>query len=335
MKKLNNKGFAISTMLYGLLIIMILIMSLLMNTMAFTRKNSKEFVNNIVYTLEKRPLSIEMNKVIASHDPSKTYDKLYTGNNYNIDVIIEIKGATGKVEKVNDNTRELGMVSVSVGADQVVRVSIRSDNIYSTTTDGNNTFRININLGQLKSITAEQKLHLILYDGAFIDTGNQNLSEKVDIEVAPILQDKVNVELLKTASYPEYYAFNLRIYKTSGEEVTLDTSKKIKIPLGGNLNLLDSFFHQGTNLIKDTTCDKPNCYEFRSELPVNNGYRNLKDVVDNYGMGENLSGSENVVLQIPEDMFGDNSFQQIQTGFMFCSTIYNKNGCSKGYIYRK
>lgn len=54
MNKLNNKGFAISTMLYGLLIILILIITTLMSTMSFNRKNSKEFTDTIVEELEKR-----------------------------------------------------------------------------------------------------------------------------------------------------------------------------------------------------------------------------------------------------------------------------------------
>ena len=49
MKKLNNKGFAISTMLYGLLVVLILLITLLMGTMAFNRKNSREFTDIVIY----------------------------------------------------------------------------------------------------------------------------------------------------------------------------------------------------------------------------------------------------------------------------------------------
>lgn len=52
--KLNSKGFAISTMLYGLLIVIILIVSLLMSTISFTRKSSKEFVEMVVDDLESK-----------------------------------------------------------------------------------------------------------------------------------------------------------------------------------------------------------------------------------------------------------------------------------------
>ena len=52
MKRLNNKGFAISTMLYGLLIIIVLVFGLILSTMAFNRKTSKEFTSKIIEELE-------------------------------------------------------------------------------------------------------------------------------------------------------------------------------------------------------------------------------------------------------------------------------------------
>lgn len=54
MKKLNNKGFAISTMLYGLLILIVLIIAMILSTMAFNRKNSREFSEQIVENLETK-----------------------------------------------------------------------------------------------------------------------------------------------------------------------------------------------------------------------------------------------------------------------------------------
>ena len=53
MKKMNNKGFAVSTMLYGLLIVIVLVMGMIISIMAFNRKNSKEFTQTVVDELEK------------------------------------------------------------------------------------------------------------------------------------------------------------------------------------------------------------------------------------------------------------------------------------------
>ena len=54
MKKLDNKGFAISTMLYGLLIVLILVITTLMGIMSFNRKNSKDFTDVIIDDLENQ-----------------------------------------------------------------------------------------------------------------------------------------------------------------------------------------------------------------------------------------------------------------------------------------
>ena len=52
MKKLDNRGFAISTMLYGLIVVLMLLFTLVISTMAFNRKNSKDFVDITTEELE-------------------------------------------------------------------------------------------------------------------------------------------------------------------------------------------------------------------------------------------------------------------------------------------
>ncbi len=53
MKKLDNRGFAISTMLYGLIVVLMLLFTLVISTMAFNRKNSKDFVDIVTEELER------------------------------------------------------------------------------------------------------------------------------------------------------------------------------------------------------------------------------------------------------------------------------------------
>ena len=45
--KLNNKGFAISTVIYGLSIMGILLIAIVMATMAATRSNSRQWAKSI------------------------------------------------------------------------------------------------------------------------------------------------------------------------------------------------------------------------------------------------------------------------------------------------
>ena len=54
---MNNRGFAISTMLYGLVIIISLVMIGILSTMSFNRKSSREFTSTIVDDLEKESKS--------------------------------------------------------------------------------------------------------------------------------------------------------------------------------------------------------------------------------------------------------------------------------------
>ena len=47
MKKLNNKGFAITTVIYGLAILGILLMALLMSTLSQARTNNNDITRSI------------------------------------------------------------------------------------------------------------------------------------------------------------------------------------------------------------------------------------------------------------------------------------------------
>ena len=49
---MNNRGFAISTMLYGLVIIISLVMIGILSTMSFNRKSSREFTSGVIDSLE-------------------------------------------------------------------------------------------------------------------------------------------------------------------------------------------------------------------------------------------------------------------------------------------
>lgn len=57
MKKMNNRGFAISSLLYGLLLVAFLIVSILMSTMAANRKNTTNLIEKIEDELNRFNMS--------------------------------------------------------------------------------------------------------------------------------------------------------------------------------------------------------------------------------------------------------------------------------------
>ena len=101
MKKLNNKGFAISTILYGLLIVLILIMSLVMETMSFTRKSSREFVSGIKKNLESKNVQkvsvpvIVFNSIANSGNLEWKISALSMSSNSKLTINLSIKDSNG------------------------------------------------------------------------------------------------------------------------------------------------------------------------------------------------------------------------------------------------
>lgn len=57
MKKLNNKGFAISALIYSILIMAVLIMGLLYSTLVFRKKSTSDFTHNVEKDLTNREIT--------------------------------------------------------------------------------------------------------------------------------------------------------------------------------------------------------------------------------------------------------------------------------------
>ncbi len=89
---MNNKGFAISTMLYGLIIIIALVMVAILSTMAFNRKASKEFSTTIIRDLENaekvKMANIRVGSYIKMTPPNNSYTVLGTKTGTYSDTVI-------------------------------------------------------------------------------------------------------------------------------------------------------------------------------------------------------------------------------------------------------
>lgn len=93
MRKLNNKGFAISTILYSLLIMVFLIVALMMGIMSSNRQNSKNLVNTIEAELNRYSLTSTEFLPASDSDQAQEYIVPYGQAGW---YKIELWGAAGE-----------------------------------------------------------------------------------------------------------------------------------------------------------------------------------------------------------------------------------------------
>ncbi len=193
MKKINNRGFAISTMLYGLLIIMVLMMALLMNTLAFTRNNSKKFVNEVVDELQKRQLDMKLKEITLYGDENKKLSKVYTKTDESYWVIVESTGYKGGIKKksnISGNT-VVGTLTTTAGLNPN-NSNLTYDAITASNPGNSNTiFRIKVDSPKNIAIA---KLTITINAGVFEAFNDNSITNKeIKIDVGEISEDKFNV----------------------------------------------------------------------------------------------------------------------------------------------
>ena len=140
--RINNKGFAISTMLYGLLIILVLTTSVILGTMSFTRKNSKEFSDEVKEKLEEKVIE-EAGDNVDVRDFSLSSDRYFKpAGQYTVFV----------AQRYNpNNTEYIAAVNGSITAEIVVcsnnEVYASNDKLYiKVTKQGNNSVEFSTKL---------------------------------------------------------------------------------------------------------------------------------------------------------------------------------------------
>lgn len=82
MKKMNNKGFAITTVLYSLLIMAMLILFLLIGNLSFARRTTSNFVNTIKSELNDFSVQELNQNITAPVLPSNMIPVTYDGSNW-------------------------------------------------------------------------------------------------------------------------------------------------------------------------------------------------------------------------------------------------------------
>ena len=109
MKKLNKKGFAISTLIYGLSILGLLLITMLMSTLSNTRSNAKEMSNAIEEDLNR------YSRTSVSFSPSKKSQEFITPDGESGWYRIELWGAQGNNGKGGEGAYTTGIIELQEG----------------------------------------------------------------------------------------------------------------------------------------------------------------------------------------------------------------------------
>ncbi|MBR4619023.1 MAG: hypothetical protein IKO49_06930 [Bacilli bacterium] len=92
MKRLNNKGFAISTIFYSIIIIAVLIMAMLYSTLIFRKKSSNDFVDTMENNLNKDSVKWSTCALFNTSDSAKVGDTVRCGlENFHIVAINDME----------------------------------------------------------------------------------------------------------------------------------------------------------------------------------------------------------------------------------------------------
>lgn len=219
MKKINNRGFAISTMLYGLLIIMVLMMALLMSTLAFTRNNSKKFVNEVVDELQKRQLGMKLKEITLYGDETKKLSKVYAKTDESYWVIVESTGYKGGIKKKSNisGSTVVGTVTTTTTSGLNPNNSNLTYDAITASNPGNSNTSFRIRVDSPKNISLAN-LTITINAGVFEAFNDDSITNKeIKIDVGEISEDKFNVVSSAKSLYEggKVYELTLKLKRES------------------------------------------------------------------------------------------------------------------------
>ena len=338
MKKINNRGFAISTMLYGLLIIMVLMMALLMNTLAFTRNNSKKFVNEVVDKLQKREMNITVDKIVENDDlyysgmPEEAKGNFYKNEQYKFDIKVKVNNSITPV-KINCSPSEvvaypkIGTTSLSYGTNICPNVSKVSGE--------ENTFEIkNISISTGNNYG---DLTVNLMDGLFInEDGEKTKASSIKIGTVNNSNDECNIKLtsssLESNNKIAYFKLNIskksgRTYRSSGDNNPMSQiAEKLYVGFLGNSSAMNNCIKSRTPGTEDYTDENYITYKIYSPSTIEYTNSECKYLIPNYIY------SPSIIFKLPQGTCGNSNDIEIETSVYFCN-VYDTN-CNKNEYYK-
>lgn len=220
MRKLNNNGFAIGTILYGLLIVMVLLMSLLMGTMAFGRSNSKKYVDEIANNLEIREKNFP-SVTITGIPGTLQLDPPYQGVSINFKIKIEDESSI----IVYDNfvTYNNTPVSCTLDNSSTGKSKIYNCNITISNENANPGQEVKIMIGNNK---IRDRFHN-WYPGSVL-----SLNHKFESDIIPPTMTPYRVSVSN-----DHITYKILVCDNSGKNVEIDYSKAGNITVADKIRL--------------------------------------------------------------------------------------------------
>lgn len=321
-KKLNNKGFAISTILYGLLVVIMLITSLLMSTMAFSRKNSKDFVDNV-----KKNFENEFRVIPSVSIANNNGNVCYVGEECNATVTLDVYGEN--IEIISDyltfGTAAYICKNGEMTSDWIQFYSIKSNKI------SDNHMQYFIENLHLSTTEAGVKYSLKIFDKLLKNTvdGDEFFSKSIDVNLGTI--EEVNQELItyncKDASLDTGGNIQITCNFTKDKGNYIQNNNIVpKVIIGSSYYSFD--FSSFTSAYYTVTDSKVSvtykiCY---SEGCKNDGSKRYIDQsLPPYWGGD-------IDLLIYENSFSNNKEITVNTNYSICLKSYDNHSCSSWFV---
>lgn len=314
MKKLNNKGFAISTMLYGLLIIIVLLMSLIMSTMSFARTNSKKFNDEIKSNLESK---IAYPPILMSHTVEIENNKsgiCIKGEQCKINVTIDVYGKNVGID-YSFNNGMIAQIKDNLGS------TINFIMAYSLTTIKQSanvtTYQISIDLGSLNP-SIDKEYNLYIFKKAFKDElGSSNSETTIKLtKYEDFTSDVINYECNPDKNLDQGGNIVVRcsVTKNKGSNFTEDNinMENPSIILAGSTFNLSGFTKVYSYGLAPTKLNINYMICHHEDCPGNTNGNNISQSLPPY-----FSGND-IIMSIPKSSFFNTEVISVNTPFKIC-----------------
>lgn len=224
---LNNKGFAITTVLYSLLLIATLVLTFLLSSYSFERKNTKDLA---------KAIKNDLNEYILYNSPATIRYRVYQNGAWMDDYVVD-GNVAGDVSLGSINKIVVRLGNYSLDGESTINYQIYTEeNGWSSYTklkselgeEGQNILAVRFKL--TGDIARKYKINYSVYTDTWHDVNNQG-------EVAGSMDPSLPIKALKLSLVSKYNICLNNAYQVS-----------VKSQVGGNLTNINSCAKSGEEI---------------------------------------------------------------------------------------